>query len=230
VKIYIGHDARQSEREAFAVAASSALRYGCEVVPLYEERLRMSGMLTRPTDRRAGMFDLNSNAPQSRNLRLAGFSCRCLRTPGGRCSPMPTWCLCKTRASCLALADNTKALHVVKHAPVVVGGIKMDGQVQTTYPRKWWSSVILWNADHPANARLNLVTLNQWPGRDLHAFRWLHDDEIGELPGEANWLVGIQPKPARPVVAHFTLGTPNMLGLEQSEHADIWWDNQKATQ
>jgi hypothetical protein len=230
VKIYIGHDARQSEREAFAVAASSALRYGCEVVPLYEERLRLSGMLTRPTDRRAGMFDLNSNAPQSTEFAISRFFVPLLAHAGWALFADADVVFMQDPRELLALADNTKALHVVKHAPVVVGGIKMDGQVQTTYPRKWWSSVILWNADHPANARLNLVTLNQWPGRDLHAFRWLHDDEIGELPGEANWLVGIQPKPARPVVAHFTLGTPNMLGLEQSEHADIWWDNQKATQ
>ena len=80
----------------------------------------------------------------------------------------------------------------------------------------------MWNVAHPANRRLNLSMLNQWPGRDLHAFKWLHDDEIGDLPREANWLVGLQPKPERPMVAHFTLGVPTMAGHEHDEHADLW--------
>ncbi len=46
------------------------------------------------------------------------------------------------------------------------------------YPRKLWSSVMLWNCEHPANRRLNLQMLNQWPGRDLHAFRWLADGPV----------------------------------------------------
>jgi hypothetical protein len=119
-------------------------------------------------------------------------------------------------------ADDSKAVMVVKHIPFKASGTKMDGQVQTYYERKNWSSVVMWNCDHPANRRLNLTTLNQWPGRDLHAFKWLADSEIGTLPREANWLVGVQPKPIRPIIAHFTLGTPDMPGHERDEYAEIW--------
>jgi hypothetical protein len=125
------------------------------------------------------------------------------------------------------LQDPTKAVLVVKHrefsmAPKDLQDKKMDRQQQTAYPRKLWSSVMYYNCDHPSNRRLNLMTLNQWPGRDLHAFKWLDDSEIGDLPAEANWLVGIQPKPERPMIAHYTLGTPDMPGLEDSDHSDIW--------
>lgn len=98
----------------------------------------------------------------------------------------------------------------------------MDHQIQKAYPRKWWSSVMMFNASHVANKRLTLDALNGWHRDDLHGLRWLADDEIAPLPAEANWLVGIQPKPANPIIAHYTLGTPDMEGHEHDEHAELW--------
>lgn len=220
LRIYIGHDAR--EQAAYDVAALSARSFGCEVTPLYEDRLRMSGMLTRPTDTRGQTFDFNSGAPQATSFAIARFFVPLLVHSG--------WCLfvdcdvvfLRDPNELLELADPQYAVMVVKHAPMKLNDTKMDGQAQTGYPRKLWSSVCLWNVDHLANKRLNLQMLNQWPGRDLHAFLWLADNEIGELPPEFNWLVGMQAKPVSPAIAHFTLGTPNMAGHEQDEHADIW--------
>ncbi len=217
MRVYIGHDRR--EEAAFGVAFRTAQRYGCEVTGLYEDRLRMAGMLTRPTDRRGHQWDFNSSANQSTDFAISRFFVPLIAHAG--------WCLfvdcdvvfMANPRVLLALADPEKAVMVVKHRMAIESGAKMDGQQQDPYPRKNWSSVCLWNCDHPANKRLNLTTLNQWPGRDLHAFGWLADSEIGDLPAEANWLVGIQPKPTRPIVAHFTLGTPDIV---ESEHADIW--------
>jgi hypothetical protein len=231
MKVYIGWDSR--ERKAFNVAEQTARGFGCDVIPLYEDRLRCAGLLTRPVDRRGQMWDLNSNAPQSTEFAIARFFVPLLAHSG--------WCLfadadvvfMEDPHSLLRLADTSKALLVVKHrefamTDVVTGtGYKMDGQAQTVYPRKLWSSVILWNCDHPAHRTLNLTLLNQWPGRDLHAFKWLSDDEIGDLPAEANWLVGVQPKPDRPMIAHYTLGTPDMAGHEDSPHSDIWYNVSK---
>ena len=64
--------------------------------------------------------------------------------------------------------------------------------------------------------------VNERPGRDLHAFYWLHDDEIGEIPMEWNWLVGVQPEPLNPCIAHFTLGGPWIEGREPQRHDDLW--------
>lgn len=236
MRVYIGYD--QREQIAYDVAEKSARGWGCDVFPLYEERLRLSGMLTRPTDRRGHskdlenedrqIFDFNSNAPQATEFAISRFFVPLLAHSG--------WCLfadsdvvfCEDPLELMVSADSSKALHVVKHAHIEAEGIKMRGQQQTSYRRKLWSSVILWNCDHPANKRLNLTTLNQWPGRDLHAFSWLHDSEIGSLPSEANWLVNIQPKPARPIVAHFTEGTPDMDHRRPTEHDAIWWKAKEA--
>lgn len=218
MRTYIGYEPR--EPMSFEVAAKTARRYGCHVIPLREDKLRMAGLLTRPLDTRGEMWDLNSSAPQSTSFAIARFFVPLLAHTG--------WCLfvdsdvvfLDDPAMLGKYMDDAKAVMVVKHPSFDAGQVKMDGREQTSYYRKWWSSVMLWNVDHPANRRLNLMMLNQWPGRDLHAFKWLHDEEIGELPPEANWLVGVQKKPERPMIAHFTLGTPEMPGYEKCEHAD----------
>ncbi len=58
----------------------------------------------------------------------------------------------------------------------------------------------------------------------MHRFFWLHDSEIGELPAEWNWLVGLQPKPDAPKLAHFTLGTPDLPLVEPLDEHKLWWE------
>lgn len=218
MRVYIGVDDRLTP--AYEVAARTAESFGCQVIPLRESTLRLSGILTRPMDRRGGMYDLNSGASQSTEFAIARFAVPLLAHSG--------WVMCVDsdvvflRDPHELELDDDYAVMVVKHPPMHVVGTKMDNQLQTSYDRKLWSSVVMWNCDHPANRRLNLQMLNQWPGRDLHAFRWLADSEIGSLPAEWNWLVTLQPKPDLPALAHFTVGTPDMPGHEHSEHADIW--------
>jgi hypothetical protein len=98
----------------------------------------------------------------------------------------------------------------------------MGGMIQTAYERKNWSSVMLFNCDHPANRRLTIEDVNGRPGRDLHAFYWLHDSEIGELPPTWNWLVNVTPKPVAPKLAHFTNGGPWIPNWEPAPHDEIW--------
>jgi hypothetical protein len=117
---------------------------------------------------------------------------------------------------------ENKAVQVVKHVYEPSALWKMDGQANRPYARKNWSSVMLFNCDHPANRRLSLHDINSRPGRDLHAFYWLHDDEIGLIPREWNWLVGEQDMPLEPKLAHFTLGGPFVPGWMPRAHDDIW--------
>lgn len=125
-------------------------------------------------------------------------------------------------AKLFALADDRFAVMCVKHDMKVEHDRKMDGQVQVPYARKNWSSVMLVNCDHPANQRMTVSMIKEIPGRFLHRFCWLKDDEIGELPPEWNWLVGVQPKPEHPKIAHFTLGGPWIPGWVPQAHDDIW--------
>lgn len=120
------------------------------------------------------------------------------------------------------LADPDAAVMVVKHPAMFEEGSKKQGHVQQAYPRKNWSSVILWNCGHLAHRALTRDVLNEWPGRDLHAFKWLRDDQIGALPAAWNHLVGISAPDPDPALVHYTLGTPDVQGHEHDIFADDW--------
>lgn len=220
MRVYIGHDRR--EQAAFDVAEKTARAFGCDTCAVYEDVLRSSGILTRPVDRRGGMWDITSDAPQSTQFAVTRFAVPMLAHTGWVLGVDCDVVFLRDPAELMKIAEKSKAVMVVKHNALLAGGMKMDGQHQTIYPRKNWSSVVLWNVDHPANRRLNLTTLNQWPGRDLHAFAWLADSEIGELPSKWNHLVGIDPPRDDAAILHYTQGTPDMPGYENCEYADIW--------
>lgn len=77
----------------------------------------------------------------------------------------------------------------------------------------------MFNVAHDANKAITLEMLNALPGRDLHRFCWLEDDEIGELGPEWNYLVG-HSQADKPHLVHFTDGIPSMAGYEDCEFAD----------
>jgi hypothetical protein len=220
VKIYIGHDSR--EQAAYDVATSTLAKH-CSIVPepLRSDRLAERGLLRRTVDRRGQMYDLPSNAPCATDFAISRFLTPILAQTGWALFVDCDVVFMANPAELLEIADPSKAVMVVKHAQQG-GGYKMDGQVQTVYSRKNWSSVMLFNCDHPANRRLSLSDVNDRPGRDLHGFYWLHDDEIGELPPEWNWLVNVEAKPDNPKIAHFTNGGPWFPTWAGAEHDEIW--------
>lgn len=219
MRIFIGWDQRESC--AFDVARNSAEKFGHEVIQLRADRLRAAGLLTRPVDTRGEIWDLVSGQPQSTDFALTRFFVPLLAHSGHALFVDCDVVFLRDPLELFGIAGDW-AVRVVKHPQLTLTTRKMDGQVQKQYPRKLWSSVMLFNCDHRGNRRLTLDALNGWHREDLHQLLWLADNEIGDLPPEANWLVGIQPKPADPIIAHYTLGTPDMKGHEHDEHADLW--------
>lgn len=229
-KVYIGYDSRESA--AYEVAESSLRKRASvpvDVTPLCADRLAAGGLLRRPQDRRGVIYDIPSNAPCSTDFAISRFLVPHLAQTGWALFVDCDVVFLADVAELFALADPTKAVMVVKHAPLKASGTKMDGQAQIAYSRKNWSSVVLWNVEHPANRRLSLQDVNERPGRDLHALYWLNDSEIGELPGEWNWLVNVQPKPDCPKIAHFTEGGPFTPGWRGAEHDDLWLREARGT-
>ena len=230
LRVYIGYDER--EKAAYRVAVRSLMsQVSCPVIvsPLDHVRLAERGLLRRVTDRRGGRYDLLSNAPASTDFALSRFLVPII-SPHGWSLFMDCDMLCMADiAELFTIADPKYAVMCVKHDFDNLTGTKMDGQQQVSYPRKLWSSVMLFNGDHPANKRLSLTDVNERPGRDLHALYWLEDSEIGELPGEWNWLVGLQPKPEKPKIAHYTLGTPDLPGVEPLPEHSMWWEAHAGT-
>jgi hypothetical protein len=223
-QIFIGFD--QREAAAFFVCRSSIerrLTQPIRIRGLILDDLRARGLYTRPTERRDGeLWDVMSGAPMSTEFACSRFFIPHLQDSG--------WalfmdCDMLARVSFARLFEQAKeqyAVMVVKHQYEPSEIKKMDGQTQTRYARKNWSSFVLWNLDHPAHKRLTLEILNTWPGRDLHAFKWLEDDQIGELPQEWNHLVNVSKGQQEPNCVHWTLGGPWFPGHEHEPYADEW--------
>ena len=122
----------------------------------------------------------------------------------------------------LDLRDNSKALQVVKHDYKTKANQKYLGNINQDYPRKNWSSVILWNCAHPKHKLLTPDFIANESGKYLHRFSWLEDNEIGELPKEWNWLATEYPNNEQANIIHYTLGTPCFKDYRNTEMADIW--------
>lgn len=226
-RIYIGWDAAESR--AYNVAAHSLHAHAHtrhDVHRLALERLQALGIYQRPTHRieNGQLYDAISEAPMSTGHAIGRFFAPYLCNYNGWALFTDGDVLFRDNvAELFALTDEQYAVMCVHHAPMPEQGEKKAGHVQTQYARKNWSSVLLFNCGHPSNLALSLEVLNSWPGRDLHAFQWLKDEEIGELPQRWNYLVGVTtPAPLHVSLAHFTLGTPDVPGHEEDPFADEW--------
>lgn len=124
----------------------------------------------------------------------------------------------------LKYKDDRYAVMCVQHDYNPSSKTKMDGQAQNFYPRKNWSSMVLWNNEHPSNKKLTIDDINSKDGKYLHRFGWLKDDEIGKIDYVWNWLVGWYKVKSNifPKAIHFTEGGPWHKNYENCEFSDIY--------
>ena len=113
--------------------------------------------------------------------------------------------------------DDSYSLMCVKHDYAPKDKTKMAGQLQQNYARKNWSSLMAFNC---SKSHVTPWEVNSQPGSWLHQMKWLSDNEIGTLPKAWNWLDGHSKGEAKAV--HFTRGTPDMAGWENTQYADEW--------
>jgi len=125
------------------------------------------------------------------------------------------------------LRDESKALLVVKHNYKTKASQKYLGNINENYPRKNWSSVVLWNCSHPSHKILTPDFIAKQTGKYLHRFSWLNDNDIGELPIEWNWLAIEYPVNIKAKLIHFTLGTPCFMSYRNTEMANYWLEANK---
>ena len=125
------------------------------------------------------------------------------------------------------LRDETKALQVVMHDYKTKFNQKYLGNTNENYPRKNWSSLILWNCSHPKHKVLTPDFISNQTGKYLHRFSWLDDEDIGKLPIDWNWLAIEYPNNPKAKIIHYTLGTPCFKDYRNSEMAVTWHEVQQ---
>lgn len=241
--IFIGFDPR--EAAAFAACRHSILSRLTQPIPvrgIVLSTLRDAGLYWRETQMRKNatgavqLFDVISEHPMSTEFAISRFLTPHLAagTHGREGAPLPAhgwaaFCDCDVLATVNMVKlfqqlDPAKAVMCVQHDHRPAEQVKMDGQIQSRYSRKNWSSVMAFNLAHPSNQALTVDLVNRLPGRDLHAFCWLSDDEIGALHPRWNYLVGHSKlEDEKPALIHFTDGYPMMPGYETVEFAEDFW-------
>jgi hypothetical protein len=214
-RVFIGWDRR--EPEAYEVAKFSLIRRASVpvvVTPIKVDELRARGLYRREADPLAA-----TEFTYSRFLTpaLAGFSGWAL------------FCDCDFLwlgdiAGLASYTREPKAVFCVQHDYRPKEKTKMDGAVQTSYPRKNWSSLMLFNCDHAAVRGLTPDLVNRESGAYLHRMQWAADADIGALPVTWNWLEGWNEKPAQgtPKVVHYTRGGPWFAQWQDVDYGDLW--------
>jgi lipopolysaccharide biosynthesis glycosyltransferase len=215
-KVFIGYDSR--EDIAYQVARHSLLRHtqsNVSVHPIRQESVRELGLYTRPVDATATTeFSLTRFLTPYLAAQAEGWvlftDCDFLFTTD--------------ITNVLEGLDPTKAVYVVQHEYQPAHDIKMDGQKQTRYPRKNWSSFILFNLAHPDVQALTPEVVNSVSPAFLHRFQWVKDDaHIGSLELDWNFLEGEYERPeATPRVIHYTNGGPWFAEWQSVDFADLW--------
>lgn len=120
------------------------------------------------------------------------------------------------------LRDFGKDVQVVKHDYKTKMTEKYLGSKNEDYPRKNWSSVMLFNCSSYPTRKLTPDYIQKSTGAHLHRFEWADDARIGELPIEWNWLPDeFGPNPDAKLL-HYTLGTPSFHEFATTPMGDEW--------
>jgi len=111
---------------------------------------------------------------------------------------------------------------VVKHDYKTKMSEKYLGAKNEDYPRKNWSSVILWNCNSFPNRKLTPEFIQKATGSELHRFTWIDNERLGELPIEWNWLPDEFGPNTNAKLLHYTLGAPCFHEFADAPQGDEW--------
>ena len=217
LQVFVGWDPR--EDIAWEVCRHSILSRTdprqVQITPLVQSDLRAQGLYTRPVD-----------ALAATEFSLTRFLTPHLAGKEGYAIFVDCDFLFLTDIrEVLQEIDPSKAISVVQHNFVPEPGVKMDGAVQHPYPRKNWSSFIVFNCAHPAVRALTPKVVNQAEPSFLHRFQWLSDNNIGGLDKGWNYLEGwYAPQYDLLKAVHYTLGGPWFENKKDCDFANLWND------
>jgi len=200
IPIFIGVDPR--ERAAANVLIDSLVQHSSAplaITPLITPQLEAQGLYWRERDPK-----------QSTAFSFTRFLVPYLMSYQGWAVFMDCDMLARADIAKLWAERNEEyAVQCVQHQHVPGETVKFLGEVQSAYPKKNWSSLMMLNCSRCQ--RLTLDYVNTSSGLELHRFHWLDgDQEIGRLDERWNHLVAVQDplKAEKASLLHWTLGGP----------------------
>lgn len=220
LNVFIGYDSR--EPIAYHVLAHSILRRASRpvsITPLALDNLR-------------GIYTRERTAKESTEFSMSRFLVPFLSGYQGYSVFMDSDMLCRVDLCELSRWINSHssdryAVWCCQHDYQPSDTVKFLGQIQTPYPRKNWSSLMVF--DNARCRQLSPQYVNAATGLDLHRFVWLNNDAlIGSLPLTWNWLVGEYQPNTDAQIVHWTLGGPWFADCEHASHAEEWFAERDA--
>lgn len=215
-KVFIGWDSR--EDIAYEVAKHSILKYNpdVEIIPLKLYELREQGLYTRADDKKG-----------STEFTISRFLVPFLSGYKGWSVFMDCDVLARENVANIVLDANEndggtsmKDVYCVQHDYSPKSKMKMDGQMQHIYPRKNWSSVMLFNNSQCQTLTPDVVN-NETP-MYLHRLMWA--ETVGELSYQWNNLAGYYDGIENEGIIHYTDGGPWFENHRDCPHATLWQD------
>lgn len=231
LRVFIGYDSR--EPIAYHVLAHSILRRASIPVSIAPVALSQLGRL----------YTRDRGPLESTEFSLSRFLVPYLSGYIGQSVFMDCDMLCLADIADL-LRDVEeqpfKSLWVCPHDYTPRSGPKFLGQPQTPYPRKNWSSLMVF--DNWSCRALTPEYVNTASGLDLHRLTWMPDERIGRLNLTWNWLVeeyiydptseypwaaplgeGVLVSKDQPKILHYTRGGPWFQETRDCDHAEDWF-------
>jgi hypothetical protein len=218
--VYIGYDPK--ERVAYEVLKFTIERISVDnirVIPITLDILRLMNMYWREHKEDGNQkIDLVDGRPFSTEFSFSRFLVPALNMYEGWALYMDCDMFVRTDINEIFEEYNLDyyPVYCVKHKYEPKDRVKMDKQVQLAYPRKNWSSLMLWNCSHPKNKELTVEKVNTMPGSWLHQFEWIgdKDSDIGGIDEEWNWLDNHSSSDIKPKNVHFTTVGPIVTGKQ----------------
>jgi lipopolysaccharide biosynthesis glycosyltransferase len=209
IPVFVGYDPR--EAIAYHVCANSIIRNASAPVAIIPVALNLF------TDYKETHGDNSNHFVYTRFLvpYLMDFKGRAIFIDGDMV----------VRGDIIELYESLKTAHdvaVVKHDYKTRMPVKYMGAPNEDYPRKNWSSVIVWDCQSYPNRRLTPDFVQKQPGSFLHRFSWIDDDRIQALPMEWNWLPDELGENTEAKLLHYTLGTPCFHEFADTTQAAEW--------
>jgi hypothetical protein len=180
-----------------------------------------------------GIYDRARSDIESTDFSLSRFIVPYLCNYEGWAIFMDCDMICKgdivELARYMTLASRwSQAVQLVKHSYAPRETSKFLGAIQTSYEKKNWSSLMIFNNALCRN--LTPEAVNTQPGLWLHQFKWTTDEKIGSIPKVWNYLVGEENQcaPGEARLVHFTKGTPCFPEYQECEFSEEWRQELKA--
>jgi lipopolysaccharide biosynthesis glycosyltransferase len=214
-RVFVGWDSREPEAyDVCAYTLRKASSVPLDIVPIRQADLRQAGLYWRDADPLASTEFTYTRFLVPQMAGYEGWALYC------DCDFLWTGDVAELFAAGI---DDRNAVACVHHDHRPTEASKMDGKVQTSYPRKNWSSLMLFNCGHTSTQQLTADVVNTQTGAYLHRMQWAKDDEIGSVDPTWNWLEGHSPVgPTPPKAIHYTRGGPWMENWRHVQYADRW--------